>query len=64
MTDKTKNLTEPQINEICKAFVYGRTIEDISAVEGLPVEDVKQLLSDNAEKVQELRQFYKSMGVI
>lgn len=59
-----KTLTEPQINEICKAFVYGRTIEDIAAVEELPVEDVKQLLSDNAEKVQELKTFYKSMGVI
>lgn len=59
-----KNLTEPQINEICKAFVYGRTIEDIAAVEELSVEDVKQLLKDNAEKVQELKTFYKSMGVI
>lgn len=59
-----KALSEPQVNEICKAFVYGRTIEDIAAVEELPVEDVKQLLSGNAEKVQELRQFYKSMGVI
>ena len=59
-----KHLTEPQINEICKAFVYGRTIEDIAAVEELAVEDVKQLLSDNAEKVQELKTFYKSMGVI
>lgn len=59
-----KNLTEPQTNEICKAFVYGRTIEDIAAVEELPVDDVKQLLSDNAEKVQELKTFYKSMGVI
>lgn len=59
-----KILSEPQVNEICKAFVYGRTIEDIAAVEELPVEDVKQLLSNNAEKVQELRQFYKSMGVI
>jgi DNA-directed RNA polymerase specialized sigma24 family protein len=59
-----KNLAEPQINEICKAFVYGRTIEDIAAVEELPVEDVKQLLSDNTEKVQELKTFYKSMGVI
>ena len=59
-----KKLAEPQINEICKAFVYGRTIEDIAAVEKLPVEDVKQLLSDNAEKVQELKTFYKSMGVI
>jgi DNA-directed RNA polymerase specialized sigma24 family protein len=59
-----KNLTEPQINEICKAFVYGRTIEDIAAIEELSVEDVKQLLSDNAEKVQELKTFYKSMGVI
>lgn len=57
-------LTEPQINEICKAFVYGRTIEDIAAVEELPIEDVKQLLSDNAEKVQQLKTFYKSMGVI
>lgn len=59
-----KKFTEPQINEICKAFVYGRTIEDIAAVEELSVEDVKQLLSDNAEKVQELKTFYKSMGVI
>ena len=59
-----KNLTEPQINEICKAFVYGRTIEDIASIEELSVEDVKQLLNDNAEKVQELKTFYKSMGVI
>ena len=59
-----KNLSEPQINEICKAFVYGRTIEDIASIEELSVEDVKQLLNDNAEKVQELKTFYKSMGVI
>lgn len=59
-----KNLTEPQINEICKAFVYGRTIEDIAAIEELPIEDVEQLLKDNTEKVQELKTFYKSMGVI
>jgi hypothetical protein len=57
-------ISEPQINEICKAFVYGRTIEDIAAVEELPVTDVAQLLKDNAEKVQELKTFYKSMGVI
>jgi hypothetical protein len=59
-----KNLTEPQINEICKAFVYGRTVEDIASIEQLPVTDVAQLLKDNAEKVQELKTFYKSMGVI
>ena len=59
-----KKLTEPQINEICKAFVYGRTIEDIASIEQLPVTDVAQLLKDNAEKVQELKTFYKSMGVI
>ena len=57
-------LTEPQINEICKAFVYGRTVEDIASIEQLPVTDVAQLLKDNAEKVQELKTFYKSMGVI
>lgn len=59
-----KNLTEPQINEICKAFVYGRTVEDIASIEQLPVTDVAQLLKDNAEKVQQLKTFYKSMGVI
>ena len=59
-----KNLSEPQINEICKAFVYGRTIEDIASIEQLPVTDVAQLLKDNAEKVQQLKTFYKSMGVI
>lgn len=59
-----KTLTEPQINEICKAFVYGRTVEDIASIEQLPVTDVAQLLKDNAEKVQELKTFYKSMGVI
>lgn len=60
----TMQLTEPQINEICKAFVYGRTAEDIAAVEELPIEDVKQILADNAEKVQSLKTFYKTMGVI
>jgi hypothetical protein len=59
-----KNLTEPQINEICKAFVYGRTVEGIASIEQLPFTDVAQLLKDNAEKVQQLKTFYKSMGVI
>ena len=59
-----KTMSEEQINDICKAFVQGSTIEDIASIEELSVEDVKQLLSDNAEKVQELKTFYKSMGVI
>ena len=63
MSDKTVNLTEPQVNEICKAFVYGRTIEDIAEIENIPADDVKQILAENSEQVQQLKQFYKSMGL-
>lgn len=59
-----KNLTEPQINEICKAFVNGHTTADIAVIEDIPEKDVKQILKDNNEKVQQLKTFYKSMGVI
>lgn len=59
-----KNLTEPQINEICKAFVYGRTIEDIASIEHIPIAEVTQLIKNSTEKVQELKAYYKSMGVI
>ena len=59
-----KNLTESQINEICKAFVYGRTIVDIASIEHIPATDVAQLIKDNSEKVQELKTYYKSMGAI
>ena len=59
-----KTMSEEQINEICKEFVQGSTIEDIASIEQLPVTDVAQLLKDNAEKVQQLKTFYKSMGVI
>lgn len=64
MSEKIKNLTEPQINEICKAFVYGRTVEDIAEIEELSVEDVKQLLADNEDTIKNLKTFYKTMGVI
>lgn len=59
-----ETMSEEQINDICKAFVQGSTIEDIASIEQLPVTDVAQLLKDNAEKVQQLKTFYKSMGVI
>lgn len=57
-------VTENQMNEICKAFVCGKTIECISEVEQIPFEQVKQILKDNSERVQELKSFYKTMGVI
>ena len=56
-------MNDCQISEICKAFVYGETIERISEVEGYSVDEVKQVLTDNAELIQELKQFYKTMGV-
>ena len=59
-----KNLSEPQINEICKAFVYGRTIEDIAIIEHIPATEVAQIIKDNSEKVHELKVYYKSMGAI
>jgi hypothetical protein len=64
MSDKAKALTEPQINEICKAFVYGRTAADIAMIEELPEEDVMQILKDNNETVQALNTYYKTIGVI
>lgn len=57
-------MSENQTNELCKAFVLGKTIEDISVIEEIPVEQVRQILNDNPEKIQELKQFYKTLGVI
>ena len=56
-------MNDCQISEICKAFVYGETIERIAEVEGHSVDEVKKILTDNTELVQELKQFYKSMGL-
>lgn len=64
MSNKANNLSEPQINEICKAFVYGRTAKDIAEIEELSEEDVMQILKDNSKTVQTLNTYYKTMGVI
>ena len=63
MTDKAKNLTEQQVDEICREFAFGRTVENISAIEQLPVNDIKSILTDNADKVRQLKQFYKAMDM-
>lgn len=63
MTEKAKDLTEDQINMICREFAFGRTVENISVIEQLPAEKIKQILTDNAEKVRQLRQFFKAMGM-
>lgn len=54
-------MSDLQINELCRAFVCGATIETIAEVENMSVEDVKTILTDNTDTVQELKKFYKTM---
>lgn len=58
------NLSEPQINEICKAIVYGRTCEDISTIESIPLDVVKEIKQKESERIERLRKWYKEMGCI
>lgn len=57
------DITENKLNEICRAFAMGWTIDHIAIVEAVPEEQVRQILNDNTERIQELKLFYKAMEV-
>lgn len=48
-------MSNEQICEICKAFANGMTAGQIAEVEGLPVEQVEIILSDNRSKVDDIK---------
>lgn len=57
-------LSEPQINEVCKAIVYGRTFEDISTIMQIPIDVVKEISANESERIAQLKQYYSEMEVI
>lgn len=48
-------MTDLEINELCRAFVRGATIETIAEVQGISEGEVKAILSDNAATVLEFK---------
>lgn len=57
-------LSENQINEICKASVYGISVETIATTENLEVAQVQTILESEKSRIEELTEHYKTMEVI
>ena len=55
------NISEQEKNEIFKSFAFGMTHDEISDVYEIDLTDVKKLLTDNADKVNKIKSYYKKM---
>lgn len=55
------NISEQEKNEIFKSFAFGMTYYEISDVYEIDLTDVKKLLTDNADKVNKIKSYYKKM---
>ena len=55
------NISEQEKNEIFKSFAFGMTYAEISDVYEIDLTDVKKLLTDNADKVNKIKSYYKKM---
>lgn len=55
-------MTDEWKSEILKAAVSGLTVDEIAAVEDLPVVQVEQIIADGAEEMAAIRQHMQSMG--
>lgn len=55
------NISEQEKNEIIKSFAFGMTYDEISDVYEIDLTDVKKLLTDNADKVNKIKSYYKKM---
>lgn len=55
------NISEQEKNEILKSFAFGMTYDEISDVYEIDLTDVKKLLTDNADKVNKIKSYYKKM---
>jgi hypothetical protein len=54
-------MTDERRREICKAFAYGVSIEDISEVSGMTKDELIQFVEDNKETIAEIQSHYKRM---
>lgn len=55
------NISEQEKNEIFKSFAFGMTYDEISDVYDIDLTDVKKFLTDNADKVNKIKSYYKKM---
>lgn len=55
------NISEQEKNEIFNSFAFGMTYDEISDVYEIDLTDVKKLLTDNADKVNKIKSYYKKM---
>ena len=55
------NISEQEKDEIFNSFAFGMTYDEISDVYEIDLTDVKKLLTDNADKVNKIKSYYKKM---
>lgn len=51
-------MTDLQINEICRAYVFGVSVDSISEAEECSVQEIENILSDNEGLVHQLKDYY------
>lgn len=51
-------MTDLQINEICRAYVLGVSVDSISEAEECSVQEIENILSDNEGLVHQLKDYY------
>lgn len=59
-----RQLTEPEVNEICKAHVYGISVSEIAAVMNASDKEITELLESESDRIEQLAEHYKAMEVI
>lgn len=57
-------MNDQQVQEIIKAFAYGKTAEEVEKAEGISEEDAISILCRHAAEIKKLQQELKEGGYI
>lgn len=55
-------MTEQLINEILKSLAYGESAEDAAAANGVTVDEVNEIITNNAEQIENKKAELKEGG--
>ena len=48
-------------NEILKSHIFGMSIEDISECYEISVGEIKEIIAENTDEIEELKRYYEAM---
>ncbi len=57
-------MNDQQLQEIIKAFAYGKTTEEVAAAEGISEKEATAILTGNIVKIKQRQQELKEGGYI